>query len=65
MWGGCGDNLKYAYWFAKNFIDIREKESSFPRGSKDLANMMINLHNNKAGRKVIFQQLNYSFSYYY
>nr|ACJ64864.1 Wnt5 [Schmidtea mediterranea] len=55
LWGGCGDNLKYAYWFAKNFIDIREKESSFPRGSNDLANIMVNLHNNNAGRMAVYK----------
>ncbi|KAH8272025.1 hypothetical protein KR018_007040, partial [Drosophila ironensis] len=27
-WGGCGDNLEYAYKFATDFIDIREKEVS-------------------------------------
>ncbi|XP_068147144.1 protein Wnt-5 [Drosophila tropicalis] len=26
-WGGCGDNLEYAYKFATDFIDVREKES--------------------------------------
>uniref|UniRef100_T1D117 Protein Wnt n=1 Tax=Dendrocoelum lacteum TaxID=27895 RepID=T1D117_9PLAT len=55
IWGGCGDNLKYAYWFAKNFIDMREKESSFPRASKELANILVNLHNNKAGRMAVFK----------
>ncbi|KAH8373056.1 hypothetical protein KR009_011195, partial [Drosophila setifemur] len=27
-WGGCGDNLEYAYKFATDFIDVREKESN-------------------------------------
>ncbi|XP_033250394.1 protein Wnt-5-like isoform X2 [Drosophila miranda] len=26
-WGGCGDNLEYAYKFATDFIDVREKEA--------------------------------------
>jgi len=28
IWGGCGDNIHYGYKFAKNFIDIREREDS-------------------------------------
>ncbi|KAL3314166.1 Protein Wnt-5a [Cichlidogyrus casuarinus] len=28
IWGGCGDNIKYGYQFAKKFIDIRETEKS-------------------------------------
>ncbi|KAH8248476.1 hypothetical protein KR038_001318, partial [Drosophila bunnanda] len=27
-WGGCGDNLEYAYKFATEFIDVREKETN-------------------------------------
>ncbi|XP_041632440.1 protein Wnt-5 isoform X2 [Drosophila kikkawai] len=27
-WGGCGDNLEYAYKFATDFIDVREKEAN-------------------------------------
>nr|AAO17782.1 wnt5-like protein [Girardia tigrina] len=54
-WGGCGDNLRYAYWFAKNFIDSREKETSYPRHSKDLAIILVNLHNNRAGRMAVYQ----------
>jgi hypothetical protein len=25
MWGGCGDNVEYAYKFTKTFIDMSEK----------------------------------------
>ncbi|XP_075166597.1 wnt oncogene analog 5 [Haematobia irritans] len=35
-WGGCGDNLEYAYKFATDFIDIREKESR--RGTRGAGN---------------------------
>ncbi|VEL34204.1 unnamed protein product [Protopolystoma xenopodis] len=52
IWGGCGDNIAYAYRFAKTFIDVREKEKSYPRGSPELARMLMNLHNNRAGRLV-------------
>jgi len=27
-WGGCGDNLEFAYKFATDFIDSREKETN-------------------------------------
>ncbi|OON20485.1 wnt family protein, partial [Opisthorchis viverrini] len=50
IWGGCGDNIAYAYRFAKTFIDVREKEKSYPRYSEELARMLMNLHNNRAGR---------------
>lgn len=52
IWGGCGDNIAYAYRFAKAFIDVREKEQSYPRHSAELARMLMNLHNNRAGRLV-------------
>ncbi|XP_037941119.1 protein Wnt-5-like [Teleopsis dalmanni] len=35
-WGGCGDNLEYAYKFATDFIDIREKETR--RGTRGAGN---------------------------
>jgi hypothetical protein len=25
MWGGCGDNVEYAYKFTKTFVDMSEK----------------------------------------
>lgn len=52
IWGGCGDNVEYGYRFAETFIDVREKETSFPRSSRDQARKLMNLHNNEAGRRV-------------
>ena len=52
IWGGCGDNVEYGYRFAETFIDVREKEASFPRSSRDQARKLMNLHNNEAGRRV-------------
>lgn len=52
IWGGCGDNIEYGYRFAKAFVDVREKERNHPRHSRELARMLLNLHNNEAGRKV-------------
>uniref|UniRef100_A0A2C9KAL8 Protein Wnt n=1 Tax=Biomphalaria glabrata TaxID=6526 RepID=A0A2C9KAL8_BIOGL len=57
IWGGCGDNIEYGYRFAKAFVDARETERNHPRHSRELARMMMNLHNNEAGRKVSKVQL--------
>ncbi|XP_067684762.1 protein Wnt-5a-like [Haliotis asinina] len=54
IWGGCGDNIEYGYRFAKAFVDVREKEKNHPRHSRDLARMIMNLHNNEAGRKSVY-----------
>ncbi|KAL8585853.1 Protein Wnt-5a [Nucella lapillus] len=51
IWGGCGDNIEYGYRFAKAFVDVREREKNHPRHSKSLARMLMNLHNNEAGRR--------------
>ncbi|CAG5125417.1 unnamed protein product, partial [Candidula unifasciata] len=51
IWGGCGDNIEYGYRFARAFIDVREKERNHPRHSTELGRMLMNLHNNEAGRK--------------
>jgi len=52
VWGGCGDNSQYGYRFAVGFVDAREREKNYPRHSRQLARMLMNLHNNEAGRRV-------------
>jgi hypothetical protein len=52
IWGGCGDNIEYGYRFAETFIDVREKEKSLSKTSKEQARKLMNLHNNDAGRRV-------------
>lgn len=52
LWGGCGDNVHYGYRFAREFVDAREREKNYPRGSLEHARMLMNLHNNEAGRQV-------------
>ena len=52
IWGGCGDNIEYGYRFARAFVDVREREKNHPRHSDELARMLMNLHNNEAGRRV-------------
>lgn len=44
-WGGCSDNIDYGIKFARAFVDAKE------RRGKD-ARALMNLHNNRAGRKV-------------
>ncbi|XP_050308477.1 protein Wnt-11b-1-like isoform X2 [Anthonomus grandis grandis] len=62
QWGGCGDNVRWASQFSKKFVDNMEKKSlekrekSKEEGSKvavQEAVAVINLHNNKVGRKMI------------
>ena len=33
-------------------MDVREREKNHPRHSRDLSRMLMNLHNNEAGRRV-------------
>merc|ERR1711971_175990 len=58
IWGGCGDNIHYGYKFAKNFIDIREREKDLvKRGGNDHGRQLMNLHNNEAGRRAVIQNM--------
>jgi len=57
IWGGCGDNIHYGYKFAKNFIDIREREMNVERGTKDHGRQLMNLHNNEAGRRAVIKSM--------
>jgi len=52
VWGGCGDNTDYGYKFTVVFVDAREREKNYPRHSRPLGRMLMNLHNNEAGRRV-------------
>ncbi|XP_039263196.1 protein Wnt-5-like [Styela clava] len=52
-WGGCGDDTDYAYGFAREFIDARERDNVSPRGQKAKARKAMNLHNNEAGRMAV------------
>jgi wingless-type MMTV integration site family protein 2 len=46
-WGGCSDNVRYGSIFTRKFIDSKEK---FTRDAR----AQMNLHNNRAGRKVSY-----------
>ncbi|KRX65762.1 Protein Wnt-2 [Trichinella sp. T9] len=49
-WGGCSDNLPYAISFARKFIDSKDRRSRDGRA-------LMNLHNNRAGRKAVKRNL--------
>ena len=40
--------------FTKEFIDVKEREKNFKKGSKEQGRRIMNLHNNEAGRRVSF-----------
>ncbi|XP_076289077.1 protein Wnt-2 isoform X2 [Lasioglossum baleicum] len=44
-WGGCSADVTYGMRFARRFLDAREVEGD--------ARSLMNLHNNKAGRKIV------------
>nr|CAI5870440.1 unnamed protein product [Callosobruchus analis] len=56
VWGGCGDNLEYGYKFTQNFVDVREKERKFKRGTREQGRVLMNLHNNEAGRRAVIKK---------
>ena len=47
-WGGCSDNIAFGDLVARHFIDSLEGK----RGDATDDRRMLNLHNNKLGRKV-------------
>ncbi|KAK1117718.1 Protein Wnt-5b [Melipona bicolor] len=56
IWGGCGDNLEYGYKFTQAFVDVKERERSFKRGSREQGRSLMNLHNNEAGRRAVIKR---------
>lgn len=44
--------MEYGYRFAKEFVDAKEREKNYVRGSEEQARMLMNLQNNEAGRRV-------------
>ncbi|CAH1265625.1 protein Wnt-5b-like isoform X2 [Branchiostoma lanceolatum] len=54
LWGGCGDDVEYGYYFAREFVDAQEKEIIPSPGSSAHARQLMNMHNNEAGRKLTF-----------
>lgn len=52
-WGGCADNVKWGMNFAKRFIDTIERYNSRIETKKTRNYVAVmNLHNNRVGRKV-------------
>eukprot|EP00794_Sanderia_malayensis_P007405 gene7405-8225_t len=55
LWSGCGDNLPYGYKFSKMFLDSKEELGANQQISK-IARILMNLHNNEAGRRAIMEK---------
>ncbi|KAK3875049.1 hypothetical protein Pcinc_020058 [Petrolisthes cinctipes] len=56
IWGGCGDNVEYGYKFTQGFVDVREREKNYKRGSLRQGRQLMNLHNNEAGRRAVIRK---------
>ncbi|XP_045161412.1 protein Wnt-4-like [Mercenaria mercenaria] len=48
-WSGCSDNIAFGTAFSQKFVDARERR----RKSKNIKRVLMNLHNNEAGRKAV------------
>lgn len=48
QWGGCSDNIKFGYKYARSFVDAAE------RGRDQ--RFVMNLHNNEAGRRLVSEE---------
>jgi len=46
-WGGCSADVRYGLRFSRVFLDAREVEED--------SRSLMNLHNNRAGRKVLYK----------
>ena len=51
-WAGCSDDIEYGIEFSTKFVDARERGRN---GNPD--RILMNLHNNKAGRLVRIRHL--------
>lgn len=72
QWGGCGDNVRWGAQFTRSFTDILENERDIQtqrnlrlidatvfdeKNNRNYLLNVMNLHNNKAGRKAVSQSL--------
>lgn len=46
--------LPASFRFTQAFVDVRERERTFKKGSREQGRSLMNLHNNEAGRRVKF-----------
>lgn len=55
IWGGCGDNIKYAMEFSKLFMnDPRVEKINSSTDRKLAEKLLIDRHNAEVGREVCF-----------
>ena len=50
LWRGCSDNLQYGYKFSRKFVDAAEVWTD--DNLAGVSKVLMNLHNNEAGRWV-------------
>eukprot|EP00794_Sanderia_malayensis_P015440 gene15440-17016_t len=55
QWSGCSDNVEFGIMFSRKFVDGYERERW--RNSWSFDRVLMNLHNNEAGRKTIEHNL--------
>ncbi|WAR15394.1 WNT4-like protein [Mya arenaria] len=52
-WSGCSDNIGFGTAFSQKFVDARERR----RKNKNIKRVLMNLHNNEAGRKGVEESM--------
>lgn len=56
IWGGCGDNIRYAIWFSSLFMDDPRVEKINSSTDKKLAEkLLIDRHNAEVGREAVLK----------
>ena len=59
QWAGCSDNVHFGTSFSRTFVDAREHRFSKRKSRNATKDQLVwralmNLHNNEAGRKVLW-----------
>lgn len=65
QWGGCGDDLRWAQQFTRQFVDSADRSKPDADGGRQQRDplALVNLHNNRAGRRVCMHCINLEYSF--